>query len=74
MRDLRYAFNLSEDEDARPFSEVQMQVPFGSAQGRLSTPPKSASLRMTGQFFHKNFGDKTLGLCIGHTRHLDWRG
>jgi hypothetical protein len=51
MRDLRYAFNLSEDEDARPFSEVQMQVPFGSAQGRLSIPLKSASLRMDNPFF-----------------------
>jgi hypothetical protein len=28
----------------------EMQVPFGFAQGRLSTPLKNASLRMTASF------------------------
>jgi hypothetical protein len=36
-----------------------MQIPFDVAQGRLSTPLKYASLRMTGLFFDMNLGDRT---------------
>jgi hypothetical protein len=39
--------------------DPEKQVPFGYAQGRLSTPLKCASLRMTGLFLYMNTGDET---------------
>jgi hypothetical protein len=43
-----------------------MQVPFDLAQGRLSTPLKYASLRMTIHLFERDSGDRTFERFLLH--------
>ncbi len=44
---------------------TKMQVPFDFAQGRLSTPLKNASLRMTASVDDRFFG------CLGLTAFIE---